>query len=174
MWLMPCDVPPLRSLGAREGMRTGRSIMVGMEVDPRLSALLTVHRPWEVDISSLMQQIFAGIYAIPGSSPLQRNQGWTEETPALRDPVILMRERESYTDPRVSDTLKEECRPRRPVLQRLDCNSSVDHSFGCGEYILYIFAQSESRVLPASLLLLSRLFWSVSVILASRGEECYG
>lgn len=53
------------------------------------------------------------------------------------------RERELH-GPNVSDTLKEECRPRRPVLQRLDCNSSVDHSFGCGEYILYIFAQSDS------------------------------
>ena len=116
MWLMPCDVPLLRSLGAREGMRTGRSITVGMQVDPQLSALLTFHRPWEVDISSLMQQIFAGIYAIPGSSPLQRNQGCAEETPALRDPVILMRERVSYTDPHVSDTLKEECRARKPVL----------------------------------------------------------
>ena len=75
VWLIPCDVPPLRSLGAKEGMRTGRSVPMGMEVDPRLSALQTFYRPWEVDISSLVQQIFAGICVMPGPSPLQRNQG---------------------------------------------------------------------------------------------------
>ena len=90
--------------------------------------------------------------------------------------MILMREREreSYTDLRVSDTLKEETRTRRPVLQQRDCSSSVDHSFGLGEHILYIFSQSESCVLRTLFLLLFHSFWSVSAILASREEEFYG
>ena len=83
-------------------------------------------------------------------------------------------ERESYTDLRVSDTLKEESRTRRPVLQQWDCSSSVDHSFGLGEHILYIFSQSESCVLRTLFLLLFHSFWSVSAILASREEEFCG
>lgn len=83
------------------------------------------------------------------------------------------RERVSYTDLCVSDTLKEESRTRRPVLQQLYYDSSVGHSFGLGEHILYIFSQSESCELRTLFLLLFHSFWSVSVILESR-EEFYG
>lgn len=68
-----CD-QPLRTLGAREGMRAG-SVPGGDGLGPSATglALLTSCRPWKVDISSLVQQTFASIYSVPSSSPLKRN-----------------------------------------------------------------------------------------------------
>lgn len=89
------------------------------EAHSRLSASLTFYRPWRVDISSLVQQLFSGIYSMPGPSPWQRNQGWAEEVPALRDPAILTRERQLHAG--TCTTLwRAGCRVRRLMLQQLD------------------------------------------------------